>query len=217
MKLDWKKDAKQLYLPSGSPVAVTVPAMNFFSIEGAGDPNGEAFGGIVSALYSLAYGVKMSPKSGFAPSGYREFAVYPLEGLWDLSQAGRKKASGDLDKSELVFKIMIRQPDFVTDDFAREVIERVLRKKPTPALAAAKFETITDGTCVQMLHIGSYDAEPASFAKMEEFCRASGFVRSSMTHREIYISDPGRTAPDRLKTVLRFACSLPASQERSDR
>jgi hypothetical protein len=98
---------------------------------------------------------------------------------------------------------MIRQPDFVTPELAAEVVEKTKRKKPSAALERAVFRTWEDGLCVQMLHVGPYDAEPASFARMEEFLAREGLVRVGHTHREIYLSDPGRTAPEKLRTVLR--------------
>lgn len=203
MKRDWKKTESAYYLPGARPELVTIPAFNFFSIRGAGNPNDTAFAECVGALYALAYAVKMSPKSGTAPDGYAEYRVYPLEGVWDLSEAA-KRSGGPLDKDELVFRLMIRQPEFVTPDYARETLARTAAKKPSPLFEQVEFGPEEEGACVQMLHVGSYDAESASFAAMEAFCADSGLVRASRTHREIYLSDPKRTAPDRLKTVLRF-------------
>ena len=109
-----------------------------------------------------------------------------------------------LDKNSLVFNLMIRQPDFVTEGFASEMIELTMKKKPHPLLQKAKFEIIMDEECVQMLHAGSYDSEPASFSMMEEFCSKNALVRESKTHREIYLSDARKVAPEKLRTVLRF-------------
>jgi hypothetical protein len=203
MKSDWKKDEKQLYLPGREPCAISVPSLPFFLLEGKGNPNTPEFGLVVQSLYSLSYTVKMSPRAGFAPAGYEEYCVYPLEGVWDVTDEAKKNFI-KLDKNDFTYTIMIRQPAFVTPEFAALAIERAVAKKPELPIRRARFETLEEGLCVQMFHIGSYDDEPASFARMEEFCRAQGLERASKTHREIYVSDPGKTAPERLITVLRF-------------
>jgi len=204
MKLEWKKDEKALYLPKNRPELVKVPAFNYFVIEGRGNPNSQAFREDVGALYSLAYGVKMSPKAGIAPAGYQEYCVYPLEGLWDISEEAKKDSRISLDKNSLVYTLSIRQPDFVTEEFAAGIIDRARAKNPGPLFDKARFESFGEGLCIQMMHIGSYDDEPASFARMEEFAASQGLVRISRRHREIYLSDPGRTAAEKLKTILRF-------------
>lgn len=178
--------------------------MSFFTVQGEGNPNNPEFGEYISVLYALSYGVKMSPKQGFTPDNYFEYSIYPLEGLWDLKEEARAKSMEFIDKDALVFNLMIRQPEFVTPEFAAEVIRRISKKKPHPLLAKVKFETITEGDCVQMLHIGSYDDEPASFARMEAYAEANGLKRQSKIHREIYLSDARKTAPDKLRTILRF-------------
>ncbi|MCE1195905.1 GyrI-like domain-containing protein [bacterium] len=204
MKIEWKKEDKALYLSGRAPESVKVPAFNFFIIEGEGNPNAPDFSERVGILYSLAYGVKMSPKAGIAPASYAEFTVYPLEGVWDITDEAKLAWTGELDKGSLKYSLMIRQPDFVDAAFAGLVLERAAAKKPSPLYGAARFERIEEGDCVQMLHLGGYDEEPASFAAMEAFAAARGLRRTSRRHREIYLSDPGRTAPDKLKTVLRF-------------
>ena len=181
-----------------------VPPFKFFSIHGQGDPNDKPFQENIGVLYSLAYAIKMSPKNNFAPKDYFEYTVYPLEGIWDLTEEAKKSNSKTLDKSQLVFNLMIRQPDFVTPDFALEAIERTKKKKYHPLLEKVKFEIIEDNNCIQMMHIGSYDSEPASFKQMEDFCRQNGYKRESKQHREIYLSDFRKVSPDKLKTVLRF-------------
>lgn len=202
MKHDWKKSEKQFYAPKTEPEKVTIPAMNFFSIQGEGNPNNPEFAEYIGVLYSLSYGVKMSPKQGFALDNYFEYSIYPLEGVWDLKEEARTKEK--LDKDALVFNLMIRQPEFVTPEFATEVIKRINKKKPHPLLDKAKFETITEGECIQMLHIGSYDDEPASFARMEAYAEANGWKRLSKIHREIYLSDARKTTAEKLRTILRF-------------
>jgi hypothetical protein len=204
MKHDWKKTEKQFYLPKTEPGLIKIPPFGFFSIEGQGDPNDESFAEYIGVLYSLSYAVKMSPKSGLAPDGYFDYTVYPLEGVWDISEDAKMRNSEKLDKSSLVFNLMIRQPDFVTEDFALEIIERTKKKKPHPFLENTRFGIIEDNDCVQMMHTGSYDNEPGSFKKMEEFCKRNNLTRSCMQHREIYLSDARKVIPDKLKTVLRF-------------
>ena len=204
MKQDWKKVDKQFYLPKTRPELVKVPPFKFFSIQGQGDPNEKPFQDNIGVLYSLAYTIKMSPKNNFAPKDYFEYTVFPLEGIWDLTEEAKKSNSVTLDKSQLVFNLMIRQPDFVTPDFALEAIERTKKKKYHPLLEKVKFEIIEDNFCIQMMHIGSYDSEPESFKEMEDFCLLNGHKRESKQHREIYLSDFRKVSPDKLKTVLRF-------------
>jgi hypothetical protein len=204
MKQDWKKVDKQFYLPKAKPELVKIPPFKFFSIHGQGDPNDKPFQENIGVLYSLAYAIKMSPKNNFAPKDYFEYTVYPLEGIWDLTEEAKKSNSETLDKSQLVFNLMIRQPAFVTPDFALEAIERTKKKKYHPLLEKVKFEIIEDNHCIQMMHIGSYDSEPVSFKQMEDFCQQNGYKRESKQHREIYLSDFRKVSPDKLKTVLRF-------------
>jgi hypothetical protein len=204
MKHDWKKLEKQFYLPTTRPELLKVPPFGFFSIKGNGDPNDKPFQDTIGVLYSLSYAIKMSPKNNFAPKEYFEYTVYPLEGIWDISEDAKISHQEKLDKSKLIFNLMIRQPDFVTRDFANEAIERTKKKKNHPLLEKVKFETIEDGYCVQMMHIGSFDNEPASFGIMEDFCIQNKVTRESKRHREIYLSDFRKVSQDKLKTVLRF-------------
>ncbi len=178
--------------------------MNFFTISGSGNPNDAFFTEYISVLYSLSYAVKMSPKKGLAPRNYFDYTVYPLEGVWDISEEAKKEFSGTIDKNTLEFQLMIRQPDFVDPVFAQSIIELTSSKKPHPLLANVRFESIVEGMCVQMLHTGSYDSEPASFEKMEAFASSMNLMRKSKVHREIYLSDARKVSPEKLKTVLRF-------------
>ena len=164
MKHEWRKQEKEIYLPKNAPVKIRIPEFGFFSIRGKGNPNDETFPEYIGVLYALSYAVKMSPKKGNAPDGYFDYAVYPLEGIWDISEEARAVYKGTLDKNE----------------------------------------RINDGTCVQMLHLGSYDEEPESFERMEDFARQLKLVRTSKVHREIYLNDARKVEPARLKTVLRF-------------
>ncbi len=146
----------------------------------------------------------MSPKKGYPPKGYYAYTVYPLEGVWDISEEAKRKGTAGFDKNELVFKLMIRQPEFVDAAFAARIIEVTKKTKPNPLLDEVKFEAIEDGACVQMLHLGSYDSEPKSFQEMEAFAASQKLNRISKVHREIYLSDARKVTPDKLKTVLRF-------------
>ena len=126
----------------------------------------------------------------------------PLEGIWDLTEEGRKQEV--LNKDELVYTIMIRQPEFVTEEIVMKSMEIVKKKKPHPLLDKVIFETIGDGLSVQMLHIGPYDDEPRTFAIMKEYCQENKLVLKTKVHREIYLSDFRKTKPEKLKTVLRY-------------
>ncbi len=153
MKHEWKKAEKDIYLPKTTPTLITIPTYKFFTLEGQGNPNDESFTEAIGVLYSLSYGVKMFPKKNPIPQGYYEYSVYPLEGIWGLTE---KAIEQDVfSKDELVYKIMLRQPDFVTNELAATVLEQTKKKKPHPLLETVKFENIKDGMCVQMLYIGS--------------------------------------------------------------
>lgn len=199
-KLDYKKEFKELYLPKNNPTVIDVPSMRFVIIDGEGDPNGEEFSLATAALYSFSYAVKMSYKSKEIPQGFYDYTVFPLEGVWDLVD----KTKSITDKSNFAYSIMIRQPDFLTNEMFERFIAETKKKKPNVYLDKIKYDTIAEGLCCQMLHIGSYDDEPASFEIMRQFCNDSGYKRSSHRHREIYLSDPRKTETGKLKTVLRF-------------
>jgi hypothetical protein len=205
--MDFKKGYKELYFPPEKPVLVDVPPMRFLMIEGEGDPNGSPdFQNAVSALYSMAYTLKMLPKKGAAPQGYFEYSVAPLEGLWWLSD-GTFSFKG---RDNWLWTAMIRQPDFVTAELVLEQLPGLMRKKPNPALERMRFETFAEGLCVQIMHIGPYSEEPANIARMEEFMRENGFVSrigSGGKHHEIYLADPRKIKPEKMKTVVRHPVS----------
>ena len=200
VKVDYKKHEKTLYLPKTTPSLIEVPAMRFIAIDGEGDPNEEPFALATAALYTLTYAVKMSYRSASPPEGYYEYTIYPLEGVWDLIDYSVPHTV----KSNLKYTIMIRQPSFLTPELFERFRGEAMRKKPNPFLAGARLIDMAEGRCCQMMHLGSYDDEPVSFAAMEAYCEANGWGRAALTHREIYLSDPRKTAPDKLKTVLRF-------------
>jgi len=204
MKYEWKKSEKKYYLPKPEPELIKIPSFNFYSIEGKGNPNDEFFSEYIEALYSLSYAVKMAPKSGKAPKNYFDYTVYPLEGIWDISEEAKKRNNGKMDKNDLVFNLMIRQPYFVTEEYSQEIIEKTKKKKPSELLNSVKFVNLEEGECMQIMHIGSYDNESISFKIMEEYCDKNNLIRGSMKHREIYLSDVRKVAPEKLRTVLRF-------------
>ena len=204
-KHEWRKKEKQFYLPKNQPEIVDVPMFKFITIEGEGNPNSPFFSECISVLYSIAYAIKMTmKKKEVKPSTYTDYTVYPLEGIWDLKESAKQSSSTTFSKDDLVFKIMIRQPAWVDEGFFREMLDLTKKKKPHELLDKVNFQEITDGKCVQMMHIGSYDDEPASFVLMEKFADSEGLTRLSKRHREIYLSDFRKVAPEKLKTILRF-------------
>lgn len=204
-KHEWRKHEKAVYLPKAKPELIEIPNYKFIRISGEGNPNSEHFSEYIGALYSLAYGIKMTAKKeGAAPEGHYDYTVYPLEGVWDINDAAKKTFTGTINKEDLVFQLMIRQPDFVDAAYFQKIFDFVKEKKPHHLLDQVIFEEREEGHCVQMLHIGPYDDEKATFDIMEAFAEEQSVTRLSKIHREIYLSDFRRTAPEKLKTVLRF-------------
>ena len=153
MKYEWRRQEKQLYGAKTTPVLVTVPTQSCIMINGEGNPNDTDFSNRVSALYAVAYAVKMAYKKT-AKGEYDDFAVYPLEGVWQQIE------NCELIKEKLRYTLVIRQPDFVTDELAERILAATSRKKPHPLYASASFGHWNDGLCVQMLHVGPYDTNP---------------------------------------------------------
>lgn len=203
-KVEYKKAYKDLYAPKTVAALVTVPGIKFVIIDGKGDPNEKDFALATEALYGFSYAVKMSYKSSNVPEGYYDYTVFPLEGEWDLDD----KSKPITDKSNYKYRIMIRQPEFLTKDLFERFLLETKKKKPNECLDKINFEEIEEGLCCQMLHIGSYDDEPSSFEIMDKFCRENGYKRISKTHREIYLSDPRKTEPSKLKTILRYKVEI---------
>lgn len=205
MKQEWRKNEKEIYLPKTKPTIVELSEMNYITIEGKGNPGDEEFSRSVQALYSLSYPIKMQLKG----KGNDDYTVYPLEGFWSFDELGKELYLGGAPVTELkdylVYKVMIRQPDFVTEQFYNEVRDSVFSKKNDEYVFKTRFETIGEGLVCQMVHVGSYDDEPASFELMEKYCIENGYKRVSKDHKEIYISNPQRVAPEKLKTTIRFS------------
>lgn len=212
-KLDYKKEDKALYSPGAKPSVINVPSMNFIMVDGKGNPNTEGgeYQQAVELLYALSYTIKMGYKNREKPDAYSDYVVPPLEGLWWLENG----ASADSDfsqKETYLWTSMIRQPEFVT----REVFERscreVVKKKPELDTAKARLETFEEGLCVQIMHLGSYDEEPKTIALMDSFIEKSSYRNAIgetrpdgavRRHHEIYLGDPRKTEPSKMRTVLR--------------
>lgn len=200
--INYKKDFKDLYLPPKKPTVIDVPPMLFATIKGQGNPNDPEFEDAIQALYSVSYGIRMLPKKGIEPKNYYQYTVFPLEGIWDSEVPPQ---DGQIDKDKLIWEIMIRQPDFVTQNLLDLVKENAQKKKnASKNLSKIELKTITDGLSIQMMHIGPYDDEAKSFLLMDDFCANNGYERIGHNHREIYLSDPRRASPEKMKTVLRY-------------
>lgn len=205
-KLDFKKKYKDLYLPKDEPVLIQVPEMSFIMVTGEGAPESESYQNAVQILYSLTYTIKMSKMSGSQPEGYIDYVVPPLEGLWDSAAA----TGYDPNRDQWRWTSMIRQPDFVTQRVFEWACEQAAKKKPDLDFHRAQLMTYDEGLCVQMMHTGPYSTERASINRMQQFIEANGLIDCCGTerkHHEIYLKDPRKTAPEKLKTVLRHPVS----------
>ncbi len=204
MAFDFKKAYKEFYLPPNTPEIVDVPTMNFVAVEGEGDPNeeGGAYKKALEVLYAISYTLKMSCKGDHRIQGFFEYVVPPLEGLWwQMGMDGVDYAN----KKGFHWVACIRLPDFITqEDFAWAVDEAERKKKLdcTPA----RMITAGEGLCVQMMHIGPYDDEPASIARMKEYAEEMGYEEDfsqGRLHHEIYLTDPRKSPPEKWRTVIR--------------
>lgn len=204
MAFDYKKEYKEFYLPPQKPVIVDVPEMNYVAVRGVGNPNEEngEYKTAIGLLYGIAFTIKMSYKSDYKMDGYFEYTVPPLEGLW--WQPGTAKVEYS-HKDAFHWISMIRLPDFVTPkDFSWAVGEATKKKKLD--FSNAEFLTYNEGLCVQCMHLGSYDDEPATIAAMESFAEKNGYkieITPQRLHHEIYLSDPRKADVSKLKTVVR--------------
>lgn len=204
MAFDFTKEYKRYYLPSPRPEIIEIPPMTFLALEGQGDPNepGGAYAAAVGLLYGLAYTIKMSYKGPYRMEGFFEYKVPPLEGLW--WQQGVRGVDY-ADKAAFQWISMLRVPDFVTRaDFDWAVGEAIKKKKQD--FSKVTLFTYDEGLCVQCLHLGPYDDEPATVRAMEEYARAEGFavdITDSRRHHEIYLTDPRKGEPSKQKTVVR--------------
>ena len=199
MKYEWKKNEKNLYCVKQKPQLIDVPTAYYIMIKGEGNPNESDFSNRVSALYSLAYGIKMLFKNIEKEElEYSDFTVFPLEGIWEKSD------DEEFDKSKLKYTIMIKQPNFITKEIFDLAFEKVKKKKPNELYDEISFDCIESKKAIQILHIGSFDTEIESFEKLDNFASEMNLERSEKIHTEIYLNNKNRTAEDKLKTILRY-------------
>jgi hypothetical protein len=203
--LDLKKDLKHLYNPpSKAPVLLEVPPMNFLSIDGEGTPDGPAAMQAMEALYPVAYTLKFAVKKGLGV----DYPVMPLEGLWWADDMGSFILG---DKKAWKWTYMIMQPELITAEMVGQAVEEVRRKKNPAALDKMKFERFNEGTAAQIMYIGPYADEGPTIKLLHDFLHEKGLVFDGLRqkHHEIYLSDPRRSAPEKLKTVIRQPARRP--------
>ena len=204
MAFDYKKEYKEFYLPKKKPELITVPPMSFIAVRGAGNPNeeGGAYKQSIGLLYGIAFTIKMSKKGSHQIEGYFDYVVPPLEGLWWQPDT---EVIDYTRKEDFQWISMIRLPEFVTREEYEWAITEASAKKDTD-YSKMEFLTYDEGLCVQCMHIGPYDDEPATLDAMDAFAKAQGYVpdmNDGRRHHEIYLSDARRCKPQNLKTVIR--------------
>ena len=204
MAFDYKKEYKEFYMPKDKPSIVTIPKMNYIAVRGKGNPNDEEgeYKKTIGLLYGIAFTIKMSYKGTHKKDGYFEYVVPPLEGFW--WQEGRVGIDYN-QKEELNFVSIIRLPDFVTKEEFNWAIEEATKKKKMD-FSRVEFLTYDEGLCVQCMHIGSYDDEPATVELMHNYMEDNGYeldITNKRYHHEIYLSDPRKCDVSKLKTVIR--------------
>lgn len=204
MKYEWRKQEKDLYSTKKQPVILKVPAQRFISLHGIGDPNGEEFSQRIQTLYPAAYGIKGAYKKYAVDKDleYDDYIVFPLEGVWSLTQKGQ--TLDHLDKNEFEYDIMIQVPSFVPSELIQTTLAEVRQKKDLSLIDDMEIKEFPEKEVAQVLHVGSYDSEPGSFKRIDELVSQSNRRRISKIHREIYLSDARRVAPEKLKTILRY-------------
>jgi hypothetical protein len=197
-KIDFKKELKHLYLPSAKEVVqVEVPTMNYLMADGEGDPNdSQEFSDAVEALYAVSYAVKFMVKKG---SLQIDYGVMPLEGLWWADNMSQFSVE---DKSNWKWTLMIMQPEFVTGEMIDDAVSGVKKKKNPAALSKVRYEALTEGNCVQILHIGPFSEEGPTVEKVHQFIEFLGRQRTGK-HHEIYLSDTRKADPAKWRTVIR--------------
>jgi hypothetical protein len=206
MPIDFKKEQKELYQPKTTPSIIDVPEMIFIAVDGKGDPNTSAeYAAAIETLYGLSYSIKMNIKS------ILEYVVLPLEGFWNVDDdTFRGGGAAITDKGKFSWTMLIRQPEFMTVEVFEAAKVVLAKKKPNLDTSKARLEKITEGLCVQVMHIGSYDDEPATITMMDKYAIDSGYVidiDTTRQHHEIYLSDPRKVAPEKLKTIVRHPIS----------
>ncbi len=204
MAFDFKKEYKEFYMPKNKPQIVTIPKMNYIAVRGKGDPNeeGGAYKNAIGVLYAVAYTLKMSYKTDYKIDGFFEYVVPPLEGFW---RQDNRDSIDYSNKSAFNWISVIRLPDFVTKADFDWAVETAAKKKKMDC-SAAEFLSVDEGLCVQIMHLGAYDDEPATVALMDEYLRENGYIKDindKRLHHEIYLSDPRKAAPEKWRTVIR--------------
>ena len=204
MPFDFKKEYKEFYMPKDKPEIVTIPKMNYIAVRGKGNPNEEdcEYKKSIELLYGIAYTIKMSKKGDHKIEGYFDYVVPPLEGFWWQENVDGIDYS---HKENFQWISVIRLPDFVTKADFDWAIEEATRKKKID-FSKVEFLEIEEGLCVQCMHFGSYDDEPATVAAMDKFIADNGYendISDTRRHHEIYLSDARKVAPEKLKTVIR--------------
>lgn len=198
-KLQWRKEP--WYKANKKPQILEMPTQKFFSIKGDGDPNQPEFQQKIECLYTVSYAIRMAQKAGWEIPDYQLYTVYPLEGWWSLQERYLQEAV--MKKEHFTYEIMIQQPAFVTQEIAEEAIRRASKKLPAELISQLMFSEKSEGLCAQILHIGPYDDEPQTFHQLKSFLQEEGYERTALSHKEIYLSDVRKTAPEKLKTLLR--------------
>lgn len=204
MPFDFKKEYREFYLPKDTPEIVTVPPANYIAVRGSGDPNepGGAYQAAIGVLYAVAYTLKMSYKGDHRIEGFYEYVVPPLEGFWWQDGVAGVDYT---NKAAFRWISVIRLPEFITQaDFDWAVAEASRQKKLD--CSAAEFLTLDEGLCVQIMHHGPYDNEPATVAHMDAYLADNGYAADFTTarmHHEIYLSDARKVAPEKWRTVIR--------------
>lgn len=204
MAFDYKKEYKEFYMPKNKPSIVEIPKMNYIAVRGKGNPNDEdgEYKQSIGLLYAVAFTIKMSKKGANQLEGYFDFVVPPLEGFW--WQNGIQGVDYTR-KENFQFISVIRLPDFVTREAFDWAVAEATRKKKQD-FSKVEYFSYEEGTCVQCMHIGPYDNEPATVSLMHEYAQAQGYqldISEKRMHHEIYLSDPRKAAPERMKTVVR--------------
>lgn len=203
MIVDYKKSCKEIYLPKTEPSLITLPPIAYAAVKGSGDPNtSKAYKDALELLYGLLYTIKMSKRSDHPFAGYFDYVVPPLEGLWE--NGGELKDA--IDKHQFVWISMIRLPEFIDAQAFDQAVKMLHAKKPKLDVSKLFYKVYEEGLCVQCMHLGSYDDEPATLAKMNAYLEANGYctdINETRWHHEIYLSDPRKCASDKLKTVIR--------------
>ncbi len=201
-KYTWRTAEKTIYPIKKAPSIATLPTQTFITISGSGNPNSDAFGRKIAALYAVSYAIRMAHKKGIHFPGAFEYTVYPLEGFWTLPE---NYHSNELNKNQLVYQIMIKQPNFITPAVFDQALNLAKPKIDSELFSQLSLETKQEKTVGMILHVGSFDDEPASFAKLAQFLDEQGYKRTSKAHKEIYLSDFRKVIEDKRKTILRVS------------